>query len=150
MSAMKIESPMLGAVEVAEDKVIEFPAGLPGFEHCRRFIVAHEEEGEASVFLLQSVDDAEVVFSLTGPESLGIVYEFPLNEEEVDILQLARAEDAQVAVIVRKDEAGAGSPASAGLRANFMAPLIINTAARRGLQKVINKLGCEIVLRAQG
>jgi len=150
MTTMKIESPVLGAVEVAADKVIEFPGGLPGFEHCRRFIVAHEEGGAANVFMLQSVDDPEVVFSLTGPESLGIVYEFPLSEEEVATLQLARAEDAQVAVIVRKDEAGAGSPATAGLRANFMAPLIINTTARRGLQKVINKLGCEIVLRAQG
>lgn len=54
-----------------------------------------------------------------------------------------------MAVIVRKEEAGEGSPATAGLRANFMAPLVINVAARRGLQKVINKLGCDITLRAE-
>lgn len=144
---MKIESPVLGAVEVSDDKVIEFPAGLPGFEDCHRFILAHEEGSDATVFMLQSVDDPAVVFSLTGPEQFGISYEFPLSDEEVAALQLARPEDAQVAIIVRKEGDG---PAAAGLRANFMAPLVINVGARRGLQKIINKLGCDIVLRAQG
>ena len=31
-----------------------------------------------------------------------------------------------------------------------MAPLIINVSARRGLQKIIARLGCDITLRAQG
>ena len=29
-----------------------------------------------------------------------------------------------------------------------MAPLVINTKARKGLQKVISRLGCDITLRA--
>lgn len=144
---MRIENPMLGAIEVSDDKVIEFPAGLPGFEQCHRFVLVHEEGREATVFQLQSADDPDVVFSLTGPEQFGISYEFALSDEEVDALQLARPEDALVAIIVRKD---GDDPATAGLRANFMAPLVINVGARRGLQKVINKLGCDILLRAQG
>lgn len=143
---MKIESPVFGSAEVSDDKVIEFPAGLPGFEHCKRFVLVHEEGGDASVFLLQSVDDAEVAFSVTGPERLGVNYEFALTDEEVATLKLARPEEALVAVIVRKD-GELGSPDGAGLRANFMAPLVINVEARRGLQKVINRLGCDIVLR---
>ena len=55
-----------------------------------------------------------------------------------------------VAVIVRKDDVDAVSPASTGLRANFVAPLVINVGERIGMQKVINRLGCEITLRAQG
>ena len=143
---MKIESPVLGAVEVSDDKVIEFPAGLPGFEDCHRFILAHEEGSDATVFLLQSVDDPAVVFSLTGPEQFGITYEFPLSDDEVAALKLDRPEDAQVAIIVRKEGDG---PAAAGLQANFMAPLVINTVARKGVQKVIGRLGCDITLRAQ-
>ena len=53
-------------------------------------------------------------------------------------------------VIVRKDDVDAASPASTGLRANFVAPLVINVGERIGMQKVINRLGCEITLRAQG
>ncbi|MDR2688437.1 MAG: flagellar assembly protein FliW [Azoarcus sp.] len=144
---MKIESPVLGKVEISDDKIIEFPAGLPGFETSRRFVLVHEEGSEANVFLLQSVDDANLAFSLTGPEQLGITYEFPLSDEETESLKLARPEDAAVAVIIRKSD---DAPSSAGLRANFMAPLVINTAAKRGLQKVIDKLGVDIILRVRG
>ncbi|NMG66507.1 flagellar biosynthesis protein FliW [Azoarcus indigens] len=146
---MKIESPVFGTAEIADDKVIEFPAGLPGFEGCHRFVVMHEAGSAAGVFLLQSVDERDVAFSITGPELLGVTYEFQLSDEEVELLQLKRPEDALVAIIIRKEDAN-GSPATAGLRANFMAPLVFNLNARRGLQKVINRLGCDIVLRAQG
>lgn len=144
---MKIENPVLGAVEVSEDKIIEFPAGLPGFEKLRRFVFLHESGGDGNVFLLQSVEDASVTFSLTGPEQLGITYEFPLSDAEVASLRLSRPEDAVVAVIIRK---GDDAPASAGLRANFMAPLLINIQQRRGLQKVIDKGSCDIILRVRG
>lgn len=144
---MKIENPVLGAVEVSEDKIIEFPAGLPGFEKLRRFVFLHEGSGDGNVFLLQSVEDTSVTFSLTGPEQLGITYEFPLSDAEVASLKLSRPEDAVVAVIIRK---GDDAPASAGLRANFMAPLLINIQQRRGLQKVIEKGDCDIILRVRG
>ena len=51
---------------------------------------------------------------------------------------------------VRKEDGDAAGPASTGLRANFVAPLVINVGERIGMQKVINRLGCEITLRAQG
>lgn len=143
---MKIESPVFGSTEVADDKVIEFPAGLPGFEQCKRFVLVHEEGSDPSVFVLHSTDDASVAFSVTGPERLGVNYEFALTDDEVALLELKNPAEALVAVIVRKD-GELGSPASTGLRANFMAPLVINVEARRGLQKVINRLGCDIVLR---
>jgi flagellar assembly factor FliW len=40
---MQIKSPLFGSAEIAEDKIIEFPSGLPGFEQCRRFTLLHEE-----------------------------------------------------------------------------------------------------------
>ncbi|MDR2014944.1 MAG: flagellar assembly protein FliW [Azoarcus sp.] len=144
---MKIESPLLGAIEVSDDKVIEFPAGLPGFGNLHRFALLHEEGGEGRIFLLQSLDDASVTFSLAGPEQLGITFELPLTDEETAMLRLSRPEDAVVAIVVRK---GDEAPASAGLRANFMAPVIINIRQQRGLQKVIEKGACDIILRVRG
>ncbi|THF60231.1 flagellar assembly protein FliW [Pseudothauera rhizosphaerae] len=145
---MKVESTLFGSFEVAEDKIIEFPAGLPGFEGYRRFALVHEEGAEATVQFLQSLDDAEVAFPLADPVSFGIHYEFVLSDEEQALLGLSAPEQALVAVIVRK-ETGAGLPDSAGLRANFMAPLVINAEARRGLQKVMNKVECDITMRAR-
>ena len=146
---MQIKSPMFGSAEVPEDKIIEFPMGLPGFEECRRFALVLEEGGGAEVLLLQSVDDPQVAFSITLPERLGINLEFQLSDEEVAMLKLQSPEDAAVAVIVRKDDGPSSGPASAGLRANFVAPLVINVGARVGMQKVINRMGCDITLRAQ-
>ena len=144
---MKIENPVLGAIEISDDKVIEFPMGLPGFGNLRRFALLHEEGGDGKVFLLQSLDDASVMFSLAGPEQLGITYEFPLTAEEGNTLLLSRPEDAVVAIIIRK---GDDAPTSVGLRANFMAPVIINIRQQRGLQKVIEKGSCDIILRVRG
>ncbi|HJV24421.1 MAG TPA: flagellar assembly protein FliW [Aromatoleum sp.] len=146
---MKIESQLFGTVDVAEDKVIEFPAGLPGFEHCKRFAMVQEEGTQAQVFLLQSADDPAVVFSITSPQTLGVNYEFSLSDDEVAALKLSNPADSLVMVIVRKEEGDASSPATAGLRANFMGPIVINTSARLGLQKVITKLGCDVTLRAE-
>ncbi|MDR0564324.1 MAG: flagellar assembly protein FliW [Azoarcus sp.] len=144
---MKIENPVLGIIEIADDKVIEFPAGLPGFANLHRFALLHEEGGDGNVLLLQSLDDASVMFSLTGPEQLGITYEFPLSDAETASLRLSSPNDAVVAVIVRK---GDDAPASAGLRANFMAPIVINIRQQRGLQKIIEKGNCDIILRVRG
>jgi len=144
---MKIENPVLGAIEVSDDKVIEFPSGLPGFGNLCRFALLHEEGGDGNVFLLQSLDDASVMFSLTGPEQLGITYELPLTPEEENTLLLSRPEDAVVAVIIRK---GDEAPTCVGLRANFMAPVIINIRQQRGLQKVVEKGSFDIVLRVRG
>ena len=145
---MKVESPVFGALDVSPDKIIEFPAGLPGFENCRQFTLVHEE-GAEKILLLQSVDDPHVVFSIAGADTLGVNYEFSLSDQEAALLQLAQPEDAVVAVIVRRAEGEQDSPVNAGLQANFMAPLVINTVARKGVQKVIGRLGCDITLRAQ-
>lgn len=147
---MRIDSPVLGAIDVADDKIIEFPLGLAGFEGNTRFALLHDETGGAGLFMLQSADDPELMFSVASPESLGIHYEFELSDDETAALALTRSDQASVLVILRKADDEADTPAGAGLRANFMGPLVVNTETRRGLQKVIPRLGCEITLRAQG
>lgn len=144
---MKIQSDLFGPFEVDEDKLIDFPGGLPGFEDCTRYTLVREEGASHGIFQLQSVDDPALGFSLTDPRTLGVNYEFALTDPEVAALALTDPADAWVGVIVRRDEIGGGTPANAGLRANFMAPIVINVATRRGLQKVINRLGCDITLR---
>lgn len=146
---MKIASPLFGELDVPDERIIEFPLGLPGFEQCKRFTALHDADQQQQVFQLQSLDDPEVVFSITAPECLGVNYEFELTDEELVLLEKPSAEQVSVAVIVRREEDQA-DPAATGLRANFMAPIVLNVAARRGLQKVIGRLGCDITLRAQG
>ncbi len=145
---MKVESPVLGSLDVSADKIIEFPQGLPAFEQCRRFTLVHEE-GAKTILLLQSVDDPAVVFSIAGADSLGVNYEFSLSDDETALIGLEDPQDVAVAVIVRKRAGEQETPATVGLQANFMAPLVFNMQNRKALQKNIGKLGCDVTLRAR-
>ncbi|KAA3650359.1 MAG: flagellar biosynthesis protein FliW [Proteobacteria bacterium] len=145
---MQIESAAFGSIDVQADQIIEFPAGLPGFEACKRFTFLQTGE-HGSVLQMQGVDDPSIVFSVTDPAALGVNYELTLSDADVAALGLTQPDDATVAVIVRQASVDIGSPADAGLKANFMAPLVVNTATRRGIQKVLEKVGCEITLRGQ-
>lgn len=142
---MKITSPVVGEMEVSADRVIDFPAGLPGFEHCRQFTLVHTADTDApKLFVLQCLDDPQVAFTVTTPDILGLNYEFTLGDDEVAALQLGSADDASVLLIVSRGDG------SAPVRANVMAPLVLNTATRRGLQKIIGKVDASVTLKAIG
>lgn len=136
---MKIDSPRFGALEIAPDRIIEFPNGLPGFEQMHRFSVFHPEgEAQPNYHILQSLDDASVAFHIADPARLGFDYEIALSDEDAAILKLKDAADVAVAVMLIKDDAGGA------LRANVQAPLIMNTRSRLGLQHVFSKLNYEV------
>ena len=130
---MKIESPRFGVLEVEESKIIEFPAGLAGFEDCRRFTLFHPEGETPKYFILQSLDVAELAFYVTDPAPLGFSYEMQLSDEEMQLLKIADVKEAVVLVILSKRQ-------GEGVQANLKAPLVINPNAQRGLQHVFNEL----------
>ncbi|NSL56384.1 MULTISPECIES: flagellar assembly protein FliW [Uliginosibacterium] len=145
---MKIDSPQFGSLEVASNKVVEFPLGLPGFEACKRYTFIEVEQSSEAFAVLQGVDDPAIAFAVTTPDLLGLHYEFELSEEEQNLLGATRAEDVAVLVILRKGEPEQMRRAGdAHVKANLMAPLVINGATMRGLQKIIAKLGCEVTLK---
>ena len=142
---MKITSPIVGEMEISADRVIDFPSGLPGFENCRQFTLVHTADHDAPrLFLLQCLDDPQVAFTVTTPDILGLNYEFTLSDDDVAALQLGSADDASVLLIVSRGDA------TAPVRANVMAPLVLNTATRRGLQKIIGKVDASVTLKAVG
>lgn len=147
---MKIESPRFGPLEVDQDKIIEFPKGLPGFEHCKRFSLFHDEVGQPIVFTLQSLDDPDVALPLTDPAQLGFHYELTLEDGDVKMLEPGAAEDVAVAVILHRPESAAPRDGSAngGITANLMAPLVINTRKRRGIQQLIGRRGFDVTFRS--
>ncbi|MEC5387455.1 flagellar assembly protein FliW [Uliginosibacterium sp. H3] len=143
---MKIESPRFGSLDVDADKLIEFPGGLPGFEDCKKFTLLEMGEGESSgVGILQSVDRPEIAFSVAEPDQFGLHYEFSLTQDEEDLLRVSRIEDVAVFLILRRSDAGASE---IPVKANLMAPLVINAAQRIGIQKVIARVGCDVTLKA--
>lgn len=139
---MKVDSVDFGTIEVDADKMIEFPEGLLGFPECKRFAIVHQEASSSQVFTMQSVDDRAIAFSVATPDTLDINYELTLSDEEVAQIGLTSPQDVLVAVILLRN------PEEGKLSANLSGPLVINTATRKGFQKVIANLGCGLTLRS--
>ena len=138
---MKVESPRFGSLDVDSSKLIQFPAGLPGFEECKQFTFLEVGELQAQALgVLQSIDRPDVAFSVGQPDMFGLHYEFALSDDEEKLLQASRAEDLTVLLILRRED-------EQPLKANLMAPLVINTVSRIGFQKVIARIGCDVTLR---
>lgn len=142
---MQIESPVFGSVDVPDDKLISFPAGLPGFEDCKLFALVHPDAAQPRVFYLQSVEVPDVAFSIASPDQFGLHYEFSLSDAELALIGLKSVEEAAVMVILRRDNP---DDAASPVRAVLTAPLVINLESRKGLQKAIANIGCDITLRS--
>lgn len=140
---MKVDTYLFGAVDVDPEKIVTFPQGLVGFEHCKRFMLVHENELDAAApFTLQSLDDGSIAFMIVDPVVLGFNYELALTDAENALLQSPAAEEVIVMqVIYKKDRDG-----KTEIRPNLRAPLLINTRARVGLQKVMEVIQPNITL----
>ncbi len=140
---MKVETYLFGTVEISPEKIIHFPNGLVGFEQNKRFMLAHEESNDhPASYTLQSLDDPNLALQIVDPATLGFSYELALSDAENALLQSPAPEDVAVMqVLFRQEEDGKASIAS-----NLRAPLVINTAARLGLQKIMESMNSSIVL----
>ena len=121
----------LGWIEYDEASVVEFPAGLPGFEHERRFVFIRNE-AHAPVVFLQSVWTPGLCFLAVPVGEVEASYEVELGEEDAAVLGLAAGEgcgDLEVLALISRRE---GEPATA----NLMAPVVVHAAGRKAVQAV--------------
>lgn len=142
---MKIDIERLGLknVPIDPDTLFTFPAGIAGFETCKRFKLFHEE-GKATVFWLQSVDDSAVMFPIVAPEALDIEYQIELSDADCALIGLQSVEDAAVLLIVYRNEAESGK-----IAANTRSPVILNLKGRKGMQKVLQEVHPSLLYRAR-
>jgi flagellar assembly factor FliW len=142
---MKIDIERLGLKNVAidPDTLFTFPEGIAGFEGCKRFKLFHEE-GKATVFWLQSVDDTAVMFPIVAPEALDIEYQIELSDADCALLGLPGVEDVAVVLIVYRSEAEGGK-----IAANTRSPVILNLKGRKGMQKVLQDVHPSLLYRAR-
>lgn len=140
---MKVETYLFGSVEVSPEKVINFPNGLVAFEDNKRYMLVHEDStNEPASYTLQSLDDPNLAFQIVDPTTIGFNYELVLSDAENALLQSPAAEDVAVMqVLFRKDEGG-----KVEISPSLRAPLVINTRARVGLQKVMETFRPNITL----
>jgi flagellar assembly factor FliW len=125
---MNVKTSRFGVVDVDDRRIITFPAGLLGFSSYKRYVLLQPDD-DAVFFWLQSVDSPELAFVVTDPALWVKDYQVPIRREQMEELNLAKLEGAQVLVIVNKYDSA--------LTANLQGPLVVNTANCQAVQLVL-------------
>lgn len=135
---MQIETSRFGTLAVETPKTLTFPDGLPGFEDCRLFtVLPHHtaEGGKGSPFVwLQSLERGELAFLAIEPHQVFPEYAPRVPRTELETLCLAddAAAPPRLYTLLTVPH---GDPA--GITANLMAPILINTSKRVAKQVVL-------------
>lgn len=125
---INIESTRFGAIEVPDDTVLDFPAGLIGLGGTRYTLIAREES--APFLWLHSLDDPSLAIPVTNPWFFFSSYEVEISDSEAARIGVTDPSEADVYVTVRAGEA------IEDFRANLRAPILVSGG--RGYQ-VINE-----------
>lgn len=129
---MLIQSTRFGEIEVSEDKLLQFPHGLPGFPEERGFAYLPSADDNPFAFL-QSTNEPDLTFIVVDPFAFFKDYEFSLDDQIASELGLSSDNPPQIINIV-------SVPANAEeMTANLLAPVIVNTQSRTAIQMVLEK-----------
>jgi len=129
---MKIESTRFGELEVAEEQLIHFSYGIPGFPDEKTFVhIGHDDESPFS--FLQSTTEVNLTFLLADPFAFINEYEFVLEDGVAEKLDLSLENPPQVFLIATvKGQV-------ADMTVNLLAPVVVNGVNRMGRQVILDK-----------
>lgn len=134
---MLFKSTRFGDLEIDEKDIIKFPNGLPGFPEEQKFILLPCQENSPFSFL-QSASEANLAFLVVDPFMFFTDYEFKIEDELVQELNLSANNPPQVFSIVTVPDC------TEEMTVNLLAPIIINTQDRIGLQFVLEKTNYKV------
>lgn len=129
---MRINTRHFGEVELKEDKIITFPAGLMAFNEVKDFFIINNNDREIPFDWLQAVEDSQLAFVIINPFLFKSDYEFDIPQEVMEELDIQGKEDVMVFSIVVVPED------IKKVTANLLAPLVINPRNRKGKQIVLH------------
>jgi flagellar assembly factor FliW len=132
---MKFTSSRLGVVEVPDDDVIGFPAGLYGFENERGFaILPFDKAIECPLEWMHSLQNPDLAFVITDPYIFVPHYKMNLLETEKAEIQLDPGEAFATRVIINIPRV------YTDMTANLVAPIAINVRKRIAKQFILTTL----------
>ena len=119
-----------GTIDIAEDQLLHFPDGIPGFPEAHRFLLVSLSD-ESAFQQLQSVDDPALSLIVCVPWIFFPDYTLELTDDEQDELGIESTDDAVVFCPVTLD-----APAQR-VYLNLLGPFVVNINTRRGRQLVL-------------
>jgi len=128
---MQLQTKNFGEITVNENDVLVFPAGLPGFEHVKKFTLLGRQGTDSLFFWLQSIDEPNLAFVVTDPFTVNPEYFVDVDDSETEELQIREVEDVLTLAIVTVPENVKNTTI------NLKAPVLINLQNNRGKQIIM-------------
>lgn len=123
-----------GAIELREDRLLDFPQGLFGFRECTQFGLAKLPSVENSpLMLLQCVNQPSIAFLVADPSQLGVEIGASDVSEALSETKMPQADTQFLTILTLYDQGD-----SYYLTANVKAPVLINSANRTGTQFIFS------------
>ncbi len=128
---MQIETKFFGLREIADNEIVTFKHGVPGFEDCHDYTILQYKE-ESPFFVLQSVSAPDLALILIEFSQVSPGFSFNIADEDVAEIGLSNpAEAVTYAVVVLPADLSQAT-------VNLAAPIIINNQTRKAKQIIIN------------
>lgn len=137
---LEFETSRFGRLEVAEDRIINFPEGLLGFPEIKRYVLMDYKD--TPLKWLQAIDDPDVAFIVAEPAIIAPDYSVKLDPATRQYLNLENDDDLAVLVIIRVE--------GENIIGNYQGPLMVNASLMRGVQVVIDKVRNDKANNAHG
>ena len=122
-----------GPAGFEESSVLEFPAGLPGFEEQRRFLPLRQPGHEPLVFL-QSIETPDLCFVAMPANAVDPGYQLEVSEPDLELLGLDPAQQPAIGAEVLC--LAILTIAESGVTANLLAPVVIHLKNSRAVQAI--------------
>ena len=131
---MRIQTLNFGDLEIAQQSIITFNDGLPGFPQLRRFVVLEMEDIKPFHYLqaLPNDDTPPIALYLINPFLVDPSYEFRLTDSDMEAIKSKNSTELTIYAVATIPS----DPREATL--NLMAPIVINEKDRRGRQVILH------------
>jgi len=129
---MQLNTKHFGTIEIEENRIIDFPNGIPGFENSKKYTVLGDGDESSPFKWLQSVDTPELAFAIVDPFAVKKDYDIEISDDALEQLEIKTHEEVLVySIVVVPDDLSK-------ISMNLKAPLIINTRNKKGAQVVLD------------
>lgn len=136
---MRINTKIFGEVDIADEKIIHFPAGIIGFPDLADFALIHDEEkGTGSIHWLQSVQ--EPGFAMPVMDPLVVLPEYNPEVDDELLKPIGELNPDEVLVLVTVTVPSDLTKMSVNLRG----PIIINATEKKACQVIVEGDGYEV------
>ncbi|MDY6353024.1 MAG: flagellar assembly protein FliW [Lachnospiraceae bacterium] len=131
---MKVDTRLFGTIDIADDKIIDFPDGIIGFPDLKRFTLIYDsgdKEKSRALMYLQSMDEPQFAMPVVMPNDIFVDYNPTINDDLLSGIGELTPDSTYVLVTITvpKD--------ITKMTVNLKGPFVINTDTLKGVQLMV-------------